>query len=220
MEEEHIKRLRRLILNNETDLAKEYINYHITGDNNKKTDELLKALINDISLWNDHKNIESEIRTGNKLNEEEIKLVKKLLSIGQKLNAVNYVIKSLDISLKEAKEIVDTLEEGTQKTETIIFGEEDSLMLETEIEEESFIEFGATEEDGFEAETDLTEIPAKRKQKTKKSIFKKESEAFTFEKILERDKRKKRTRSNSGCMLMLTYMIVTVSIIAAGIYLL
>lgn len=219
MEEKHIKRLRQLIIEDKKNEAKEYIR-NITDFNSQKINKYIEVLREDIFLWNEQKNRENEVNIGNELKEKDLKLVKKLLSIGQKLNAVKYVIKSLDVSLNEAKKIVDALEEGPQKTETIIFGEDDSLMLETEIGEESFIEFGATDEADSDAEKDSTEILVKRKEKAKKTIVKKESQAFTFEKIIERDKRKKRTRSNSGCMLMLTFMIVTGSIIAAGLYLL
>lgn len=215
MEEKHIKRLRQLILENKIIEAQEYIR-NVTDFNLEKTNKYIEVLRDDIFLWNGQvdKNKENEIRIGNELNEKEVKLVKKLIRIGRKLNAVNYVKKSLDISLKEAKKIVDALEEGPKKTETIIFGENDSLMVETEIEEESFIEFGAADE------IDLSENQFKPSAKTKIKKSKKyiKSKPFTFEKIIERDKRKKLRKSNSGCMLMLTFMIVTGSIIAAGLY--
>ena len=211
MEEQHFDKLYQLILENKIIEAKKYIR-NVTGFDIKKTDELFKALCNDLSVWKN----KNKIKAGNELNEEELILLKKLVKIGQKLNAVKFVKKRLNIGLKEAKEFVDTLEEGLQKTETIIFGEDNSLIVETDVENETFIEFDAIEEHDSGTEPDLIENIFNPKKKQKK----KEAEPVTFQKFVERDKNKKRRRSNSGCMLMLTFIFLTALIIAGGIYLL
>lgn len=215
MEEQHFDKLYQLILENKTIEAKKYIR-NVTGFDLKKTDELFETLCYDLSVWNK----KNEIKAENELNEKELILLKKLLKDGQKLNAVKYVKNRLNISLKEAKELADALEEGPQKTETIIFGEDDSLIIEADIKDESYIEFGATDKPDSVTDSSENLLKSKKNQKRKKTILTKEAEPIIFEKFVERDKNKKRRRSNSGCMLMLTFMFLTALIIAGGIYLL
>ena len=227
IEEQHKNKLRQLIFDNKNIEAIKYIR-NLTGLGLKESKDLCDTFCYDLAKLDDfnleikeEEVITNTVFQNSELSENDLNLVKKLLQLGQKLNAVKYVKKSLNIGLKEAKEIVDALEDGPQKTETVIFGEDESIMVETDVENESYIEFGATDEPDSGTETDLTEnfFIQKEELVRKKSSRKKESQPFTFEKTTERDKKKKRTRSNSGCMLMLTFMFFTSLIIAGGIYL-
>ncbi len=147
------------------------------------------------------------------LSEKELNFVRMLLKGGQKLNAVKYVKDRLKSGLKEAKEFVDSLEANNSTTETYVFEQNDNVITEIGIDEE----VTAT----FEPAAKTKNIsPPKKKSAKKKRTTSYESEPITFGKSIDRDKNKgkRRRQSNSGCMLMLTFMFVTGLLIIGGIY--
>jgi hypothetical protein len=162
-----------------------------------------------------------------------------MLSDGKKLSAVKYTREVLGIGLKEAKTLVESLEdESTGSTKMIIGGENENLLIELTEDDQS--EFDDIEEVITESESELNEgsgsnevfiasfeetedieepelsddsVKKKKKVKTRK----KESEPITFSKVANFDKMKKRSRSNSGCLLSLTLMIALLIILAVGL---
>ena len=213
MKSQNFDKLKDLIKENKIIEAKEYL-MNVEGFNIQKTDKLIKAISLNLSAMSGNKFENKKSETENVLSEVEKKLVIRLLQLKQKLNAVKYVSKSMNISLDEANKIVDDMEEGPQETKTIIFGDDNSLPAEVNIENESFIELGNAEEPDYSDNQFYR--PAKIKRN--KSIKNSESKPFTFAKIIERDERKKLRKSNSGCMLMLTIMILSGLIIVSGFY--
>ena len=146
------------------------------------------------------------------LNEDEFNFVKMLLQKGQKLQAIKYVKERLATGLKEAKEFVDSLEANNSTTETYVFEQDDNVISEIDIDEE----VTAT----FEPAVKTKKIsPPKKKSAKKKRTTSYESEPIIFGKSIDRDKNKgkRRRQSNSGCMLMLTFMFVTGLLIIGGI---
>ena len=147
------------------------------------------------------------------LSEKELNFVRILLKDGQKLQAVKYVKDTLKSGLKEAKEYVDTFEVESKKTETYVFEQNDNVITEFEIDEK----ITAT----FEPSVETKNIsPPKKKSAKKGKTTNYESDPIIFGKSIQRDKNKgnRRRQSNSGCMLMLTFMFIGGLLIIGGIY--
>jgi len=144
----------------------------------------------------------------NPLEENEINFINMLLQKGQKLNAIKYVKDRQEIGLKEAKDYIDNFDvtyQEVEEPETLILEKDDSNVI-TDFE---------TPED-----QSVTYENIETKKEAYDPIFKKQdSKIMTFGKVERRDKERKKTRSNSGCMLMLSFMFITGLLIATGIYL-
>ncbi|MCF6366937.1 MAG: hypothetical protein L3J35_12130 [Bacteroidales bacterium] len=146
---------------------------------------------------------ENELKTI-QLDENEINFIHALLQKGQKIQAVKYVKDKFNYSLKEAKELVDNFDANykeDKEPETLIFENDDSsIMIE------------------FEPENDLykiKEITEKEQNINSPTLKKPKSKSFTFGKINRRDRERKKMRSNSGCMLMLSFLFI-VSLVIGG----
>ena len=158
--------------------------------------------------------------------------IRELIFDNKKIEAIKYIRNLTGLGLKESKDLYDTFcydlsklddykfEIKDEETETLITEEDEFFTVDLDIEDESYIEFVATDEPDSGTETDSIEniLIQKEEPVGKKSTRKKKSQAFTFEKITKRDKKKKITRSNSGCMLMLTFMFFTGLLIAGVVY--
>lgn len=202
--------IKQLITGNENIKAIKYIR-QITGFGLKESKDIFDRFYDNLSEIDSFEYEQTEEETAfeenisanglknNPLDENEINFIRTLLQKGQKLNAVKYVKDRLGAGLKEAKEFVDNFEathQENEEPETLIFEKDDSNVI---------TEFKATEK-----VQSITDENIETKQ---------DSKPFTFEKINRRDRERKKTRSNSGCMLTLTFMFIAGALIAGGIYL-
>ncbi len=215
-------KIRQLILNNKKIEAIKYLR-SLTGLGLKESKELIECFSEDLSQINNLK-IESSVEEvvsedeyqDTELNEERLyKKIEELIEKGQKLQAVKFAKEVFNIGLKEAKEMVESLQEKP-KSETFVFGEDESQTAELKIEEESPIVFEKIEE--LKAEIEKKTAP--KKKNNKKRTSPKDYNPVTFGKSTKRDRKKKKARTNSGCMLMLTFIFFTGLLIGGGIYLL
>ena len=211
--------IKQLISGNESIKAIKYIR-EITGFGLKESKDIFDGFydnLSEIDSFEYEQTVEETVFEDNMtanglrhnpLDDTEINFVNTLLQKGQKLNAIKYVKDRLGIGLKEAKDYIDNFDvtfEEIEEPETLIFEKDDSNVI-TDFE---------TPED-----QSVTYEKIETKQKAYDPIFKKQdSKIMTFGKIERRDKEQKKIRSNSGCMLMLSFMFIIGVLIATGIYL-
>lgn len=210
---QHKHNIRQLLVNNKKIQAIKYIR-DFTELGLKESKDLSEFFLNDLSQLDDFEfeNLGNVVIPENdyqqpELTREQLEAkIEFLLDNGNKLKAVKFVKEILNIGLKEAKEMVDLVEYRKPQPETFVFGEDQSVIAESKNEEESQMFFEKVEE-----------LKPKKRKAPKKRKQKREYQSITFGKNVEREKKRSKTRSNSGCMLTLTFVFLSGLLIIGGI---
>jgi len=184
-------------------------------------DDLTK--LDDFSFFKEEDKLEEVNEFENPDNELELfNNIKAMLLNNRKLMAVKYAKEALKIGLKEAKELVDSLEEAKGTKEVIIAGENEDLLIELDDEEnnnDQTLDLSTV----LEMTDEIIDINQKKNEPA--TILKKEKDKphyvshapITFGKVEKFDRQKKKKRTTSGCMITMTFMIAVIILIAVGI---
>jgi ribosomal protein L7/L12 len=149
--------------------------------------------------------------TKNDLDDSLLYEIKKLLSDNNKVYAISYLKEIKKISLQNAEAIVNEIENsvtGTYNFTTGLFGYSS---------EETGNEIKSTSEQKYESVQKKTSLntgipiiptlPSVQKHKLKK-LNTPVAEPIIFAKVAEREKHLRKDRSNSGCLIMLSLLII------------
>ena len=222
-EHQHKTRLKQLIVQAEDIEAIKYIR-ELTSMGLKESKELFELFRQDLSKL-DTFNFENLNQSdGNseyinpELDDNDLFIINKYIENDKKLIAIKYISEKLNISLNEAKDIVDEFDEEDIKSEILFTEENEATIVDSKVSDESFISFETLNETP-KMKSQKADRFTKQKEDNLKTMTdrRKETMPTTFGKMLDRERNIKRSRSNSGCMIMLTFIFLTVFLIISGI---
>jgi len=212
-EDHHKAYIRQLIYENNVLEAIKYIR-ELTGLGLKESKELCNIFLNDLSKLDEYSFFSENTAEIEEFSEYEnaesgddiVENIKIMLQNGEKLLAVKFAKEVLNIGLKEAKSFVENLEEEEKNSELIIAGENNDLLIEQNLEKSELPEIE-------DPEATLELVLCKKNIRKKSQNTYRSSETITFGKIAEREKNRKKTRSNSGCMItLMILLLITISL--------